>query len=532
LAKKVPKSPVNQLRKDVLDACRAAGSQKPTVFSLTVPTGGGKTLASLAFALEHAVKYNKQRIIYVIPFTSIIEQTAAVFRAVPGFENAVLEHHSNMENTGEDKETRRSRLACENWDAPLIVTTSVHFFESLYAAKTSRCRKLHNIANSVVIFDEAQCLPPEYLRPCVFAIRELQRHYKVTPLLCTATQPVLTQTKNFDFDFREGFESVSEIIADPESLARHLKRVEFEFLGDFSIPTDLETLKNAILEEKRAVLCILNRKEDARTLARSLPEAQTLHLSTNMCAKHRFSVLKSIKTRLRTDTDPFFVISTSLVEAGVDLDFPVVYRALAGLDSIAQAAGRCNREGKMPEKGRVVVFLPENQPNYVKQAAQIAREALKTENSDLLSPKIIKNYFKTRFWQLGSENLDKKGILNRLSGPLNYSFRSAAEDFKLIGDDWTRPLIAPDPEAQAIIDRMLSAPDIPARFFIRQLQPYIINIPHFEYDRLAARDYIHMLPEMPELCTLNPVLYDEKYGFIPESEAGQADPELYICDSK
>ena len=203
-------SPVNKIRAEVLAQCRDAADKEPTVYSLSVPTGGGKTLASMAFALRHAVKHKikngKSRIIYVIPYTSIIEQTAEIFRKIPGFENAVVEHHSNLAETDENNETVRNRLAAENWDAPIIVTTSVQFFESLYACRTSRCRKLHNLVNSVVIFDEAQCLPPEYLRPSIYAIRELYRHYRVTPVLCTATQPVLTKTEAFDFRFREGFE--------------------------------------------------------------------------------------------------------------------------------------------------------------------------------------------------------------------------------------------------------------------------------------------------------------------------------------
>ena len=168
----------------------------------------------MAFALRHAVRQseNKERIIYVIPYTSIIEQTVQVFREIPGFENAVLEHHCNVSKDDETKESVRSRLASENWDAPIIVTTAVQFFESLYGCKTSRCRKLHNIANSVIIFDEAQCLPLQYLRPVVFAIRELYRHYSVTPVLCTATQPVLTQAEQFDFKFREGFDPETDEI--------------------------------------------------------------------------------------------------------------------------------------------------------------------------------------------------------------------------------------------------------------------------------------------------------------------------------
>jgi len=524
-----PNTAINQIRNEVLEQCRQAASINPTVFSLTVPTGGGKTLSSMAFALNHAIKFSKTRIIYVIPYTSIIEQTADVFRSIPGFEKAVVEHHSNTVNDDERQETRRTRLATENWDAPIIVTTSVQFFESLYACRTSRCRKLHNIVNSVVIFDEAQCLPPEYLRPCVFAIRELQRHYHVTPVLCTATQPVLTQTRQFDFAFKEGFENVYEIINAPEKLSKRLKRVEVQLFDGSLAPVDENELISAISGENESVLCIVNRKEDARNLAKGLPEEKTVHLSTNMCAEHRFLTLENIRNRLKNDENQVFVISTSLVEAGVDLDFPIVYRALSGLDSIAQAAGRCNREGKQADFGKTVVFQPENQPNYAKQPAEIAREYLFDDISTIFSPKTMKNYFKTRFWQLGEDALDRFSVLTLLSGRMNYYFRSASSEFRLIRDDWTLPVIAPFGKALEIIDEMLENPCIPSRLYLRKLQRYTINIPRFTHQQLEERDYIHPVEKMPGLYTLNAVLYDKIFGFIPMEEAGSANPNKFMC---
>jgi CRISPR-associated endonuclease/helicase Cas3 len=254
---------VNECRSQVLKQCRAA-ADKQGVFSLTVPTGGGKTLSSLAFALHHAVSHGKRRIIYVIPYTSIIEQTAAVFRDIPGFADAVIEHHSNLVwDDGREEENRRKRLAMENWDAPLVVTTSVQFFESLYANRSSRCRKLHNIADSVVIFDEAQCLPPEFLRPCVYATRELSRHYGVTPVLCTATQPILDKRTSFDFAFKEGFESIQEIIEEPDLLSRKLERVRVERLNDLK-PVSIADIAERLLSENQSLLCSVNRKSDAR----------------------------------------------------------------------------------------------------------------------------------------------------------------------------------------------------------------------------------------------------------------------------
>jgi len=503
---------VNGVRAEVLEQCQIAAEREPGVFSLTVPTGGGKTLSSLAFALRHAAKWGKRRVIYVIPYTSIIEQTAAVFRSISGFESAVLEHHSNVVGDDETKETARSRLAAENWDAPIVVTTSVQFFESLYACKTSRCRKLHNIADSVVIFDEAQCLPPELLRPIVFAIRELNRHYRVTPVLCTATQPVLTQAESFDFRFREGFETVEEIIANPEDLFDRLRRVRLERFENLQ-PVDTETLEGAIRSENCAVLCIVNRKDDARELAKKFSEKICVHLSTNMCAEHRIGVLKSIRTRLGKE-EPLIVISTSLVEAGVDLDFPVVYRALAGLDSIAQAAGRCNREGK-PDLGKTVVFVPENQPQYIRSAASLALPFLDPDRlNSVLCPDVFTEYFSSRFFVLGSERLDQKKILEKLSGRVeDFAFRTAADRFRLIDDRGQRPLIVPFGEASRLVGQLNSGNP---RALFRKLQRYTVSIPGRLLQILVHERYAHELPDFPGAWHLdNQALYSDRFGFVP-----------------
>jgi len=522
-------TPVNKIRAEVLMQCRTAAQKKPDVFSLTVPTGGGKTLSSLVFALHHAVAYHKKHIIYVIPYTSIIEQTAEVFRDIPEFGNVVLEHHCNVSKDDETKESVRSRLATENWDAPIIVTTSVQFFESLYACKTSRCRKLHNIANSVVIFDEAQCLPPKYLRPVAYVIRELHRHYGVTPVLCTATQPVLTQTKQFDFNFREGFESVTEIVSKPNRLAKRLKRVEIElYFGSFE-PAEYEEIASAILSENQSVLCIVNKKNDCRRLARLLPKKQTIHLSTNMCAEHRFQTFREIKERMNTDDKPLFVISTSLVEAGVDLDFPVVYRALAGIDSIAQAAGRCNREGKLQGFGKTVVFVPSYQPQYVRQPADLAREHLeKTALNEFFLPENFRKYFEQRFWQLGENMLDEKGILNLFSGNLDFYFRTAAERFHLIDDDWQLPLIVPFGESHKLADRLIHNPWNYRKIF-RRLQRFTINIPEKVHRALIDQSYARELIKYPGTYILDTsTLYNDRFGFIPPDEIDGYDPQETI----
>jgi CRISPR-associated endonuclease/helicase Cas3 len=517
--------PVNKIRAEVLEYCRQAAEQEPSVFSLTVPTGGGKTLASLAFALRHAKRWGKRRIIYVIPYTSIIEQTADVFRKIPGFGNAVLEHHCNVSADDESKETRRGRLASENWDAPIVVTTSVQFFESLHACKTSRCRKLHNIANSVVIFDEAQCLPPEFLRPSVFAIRELQRHYGITPVLCTATQPVLTKTESFDFKFKEGFESVVEIIRNPASLSENLQRVRMERFCDLS-PVGYASIAESMLAENQSVLCIVNKKDECRALAQLLPEEQTIHLSTNMCAEHRFQTLEKIRERLNFAADPFYVISTSLVEAGVDLDFPVVYRALAGLDSIAQAAGRCNREGKLTTLGKTVVFVPEKQPDYVQSSASLAREYLQEDRlQNIFLPETFESYFKQRFFQLGERALDKKNIRTLLPQNLDgIYFRTAAKEFRMIEDDWQLSLIVPFGEAPEIVDTLI---DWDARSLFRKLQRYTISVPKKIMWQLIDEDHARELPEYPGTYFLhNKGLYSKRFGFIPPDELDGYDADL------
>jgi len=342
------KTPVNALRHEILTACRAAAKLEPGHFSLTVPTGGGKTLSSLAFALEHAVKHNLRRVIYVIPYTSIIEQNADVFKETVG-DDQVIEHHSNLD---EDDSTSKARLSAENWDAPIIVTTSVQFFESFFAAKPSRCRKLHNIIGSVVVLDEAQLVPVEYLAPILQTMDLLNRRYRISFVISTATQPA--------FESREGFKglpmnSVREIISDIPRLYANLKRVEVEIPQNWVKTTRWEELATELLKEEQ-VLCVVSDRKSCRNLHKLMPIG-TYHLSALMCGQHRSKIITEIKQKLKEGA-PVRVISTQLVEAGVDIDFPVVYRALAGLDSIAQAAGRCNREGKLTEKGRVVVFVP------------------------------------------------------------------------------------------------------------------------------------------------------------------------------
>ncbi|NLE05519.1 MAG: CRISPR-associated helicase Cas3', partial [Crenarchaeota archaeon] len=346
--KNAPKTDVNAIRQTVLEDCRTAAVTNNTgIFSLNVPTGGGKTLSSLAFALEHAVKYNLDRIIYVIPYTSIIEQNADIFRDALGNEQ-VIEHHSNI---SENEYDVKSRLSSENWDAPVIVTTSVQFFESLFSSKTSRCRKLHNIVNSIVILDEAQLIPSEFLKPILETLQVLSENYHVSVVISTATQPAFEERSNFK-GFPKG--SVREIVKNVPHLFKSLKRVNVECPSDWQTPDNWIQIAESVSTHNR-VLCVVSDRKSCRELYKLMPEG-TFHLSALMCGQHRSDIISTIKQRLRSD-QTVRVISTQIVEAGVDLDFPVVYRALAGLDSIAQAAGRCNREGILTEKGKVIIFI-------------------------------------------------------------------------------------------------------------------------------------------------------------------------------
>ncbi len=532
LTASAPKTKVNQIRKRVLERCVKMAKTEPSVFTLTVPTGGGKTFSSLAFALNHAVAHGKDRIIYVIPYINIIEQTARVFREIPGFEEAVLEHHSNLTTDTEEDESRHwQRLLTENWDAPIIVTTAVQFFESLYSNRPGKCRRLHNIVNSVVIFDEAQSMPQSYLRPVVFAIKELFSFYKVTPLFCTATQPVLTRSKGIDFDFKEGFDQEPiELAENPQDMSRALKRVTYHILsGSNSKALRLEELAGQIQNEKDSLLCIVNRKDDARRLFRLIQNGDTYHLSTNMCPEHRENVLNEVKGRLKSKSGTTRLVSTSLVEAGVDMDFPVVFRAMAGLDSIIQAAGRCNREGKLRDKGRVIVFLPEKQPAYVKAPASVAKEFLaSSEKLNAISlPSTVRRYFKKLFWQLGHEYMDSKGILRLLCGSgMNYYFQTASERFQLIDDSWQQTVIVPYGDVWDVISEMTKKPWMQWRLRQR-LQRLSINISLDDFKELSRKNLIHHLSEL-DLFILDESLYHGNLGFVPLEEATEKDPEEFI----
>ncbi|UAY97761.1 CRISPR-associated endonuclease Cas3'' [Dickeya dadantii] len=493
LAGRNPQSPLYQLRQSILDETRQAASLPPGLFSLTVPTGGGKTLASLGFALNHALRHGKKRIIYAIPYTSIIEQNAAVFRQALG-DDAVVEHHCNLDNSDD----ARARLACENWDAPIIVTTNVQLFESLHAARTSRCRKLHNLADSVIILDEAQQLPRDFHAPITQVMQQLTELFGVSWVLCTATQPVLEAQRNpFGQLLMPGLTQVREIIARPTQLADALRRVEVRFS---LTPCDWRTLA-ADLAAQPCVLCIVNTRADARALYQLLADdPDVLHLSAQMCAEHRSQVITQIKQRLEArqqgDNRPLRVISTPLVEAGVDLDFPTVWRAIAGLDAIAQAAGRCNREGQLTRRGIVQVFMPPALPpaGALRQAAQCTLEMVNAcLLTDPLSPEAFHDYF-TRFNSKGERDRHGIGRLLRAEPDsdigLAICFRDAAEKFRLIDDTGVAVIVPwqPDDEEPSPVEYWLQCleSDAGAHWVYRKLQRYSVTLPQTLAVRLQA----------------------------------------------
>ncbi|MBV6273522.1 CRISPR-associated endonuclease Cas3'' [Alcaligenaceae bacterium CGII-47] len=509
-------SSINKLRADILNYVRKQAAHAPGLFSLTVPTGGGKTLASLAFALDHAIAHGLRRVILVIPFTSVVEQTAQVFRDAFGElgDAAVLEHHSaffdDLKSALESKNKRK--LAMENWDAPIIVTTAVQFFESLFADRPSRCRKLHNIAGSVVILDEAQTLPLKLLRPCVTLLDELALNYRTSVVLCTATQPAL----NAEEGFLDGLQGVRELAPDPSSLYRQLRRVNVRHTGALDDQALAEQLR-----KHEQVLCIVNNRRHARALFESiaqLPGAR--HLTTLMCAKHRSEVLAEVREQLRAG-QPCRLVSTSLIEAGVDIDLPIVLRAEAGLDSIAQAAGRCNREGRRTqEDSEVLVFATANPdwapPTELIQFAQAFRTVEPRYRNDLLAPEAIRAYFHELYWQKGANELDAYDLLTLLKSCREDSlpFETLAEKFQLI-ETKLRPVIVPwDTSAEDALHRLEFAQGCGA--IARDLQPYIVQLPVQAYEALSKAHAIQAV--MPDrygeqfLQLVNPRMYDERFG--------------------
>ncbi len=489
-----PPSKVNEVRARVLAACLRKADLTPGFFSLNVPTGGGKTFASLAFALHHAHRGGDRglrRIVVAIPFTSIIEQTADAYRKALGplAERGLIEHHSNLDPK---RDTRANKLAAENWDAPLIVTTNVQLYESLFASETSPCRKLHRLAGSVIILDEAQTMPVDLLAPTLAALRELVARYGCTVVLCTATQPALEHRPG-EFDI--GLTDVRPIIEDVRTLHAELTRVQVERLG---LLNDEQLIGR--LAEETAVLCIVNTRPHASKLYDALVSRcgsaeGCFHLSTFMCAEHRRDTLRRVRRLLRRNglaakrglpPRPCRLISTQLIEAGVDVDFPAVYRAPAGFDSIAQAAGRCNREGKLigpngePVLGRVYQFDTETPPppGMLRQTAEKARE-LFNAHPNPLAPPAVEAYFRLFYWSRQHE-WDKHNVMacfGLSKGPKlpPFMFRQAADAYQIIREEQTPVLVPYNAKAKLIRRRLVQGRDIDFST-LREAQRYTISL--------------------------------------------------------
>lgn len=514
-------TPVNHLRRSVLQACQNFAAESPGLFSLTVPTGGGKTLSSMAFALQHAELHALRRVIVAIPYTSIIEQNVEVYRRAFG-ENNVIEHHSNLDP---ENETRRNKLASENWDAPIIVTTNVQFFESLFSNRTSRCRKLHNIAGSVIILDEAQTFPPDFLLTILDALKELVANYGCSVVLSTATQPALNHRESLI----QGLKNVREIIPDPNSLFKALRRTEVSWSGEGQ--TDGEPHQRAPiewpdlareLERYDQVLTIVHKRQDARDLAQLMPHEGTFHLSALMCARHRSEKLALVKQAL-ANGERCQLTSTQLIEAGVDIDFPVVYRALGGIDSLAQAAGRCNREGKL-DKGKLVLFMATTSPprGIPKKGLETTLSLLDESGDcpDINDPAIFEKYFRQLYVRT---DLDSQRVQTERQG---FNFANVAGQFELISDWTTKSIVVPFGESEARLQELRFRG--PNRYTLRALQPFLVNIYPNQFQELDSSGALEQVGDTVfALLPSHRHLYSETYGLILD-EPALADPAALI----
>lgn len=526
----VQETTVNRSRREIYAACLEAATQPPGIFRLTVPTGGGKTRSSLAFALRHALEHGQRRVVVAVPYTTITQQTAKTYRdifdGVEDGELVVLEHHSSIAEQADEKdeykpEVIRQRLAAENWDAPIIVTTTVQLFESLFANSTSQCRKLHHLANSVIILDEAQSLPANLLEPMLDALRELCTHYGSTVVLSTATQPA--------FDVFEPFKALNayEIVPEPERHFQILKRVQYEWHVDE--PLSWEDVATLMRTEAQA-LAICNTKQDALDLLAALDDPDALHLSTLLCGKHRMAVIDDVKQRLKAGA-PCRLVATQVVEAGVDIDFPLVLRALGPLDSIVQAAGRANREGKL-EHGRVIVFEPADggfPPGAYRRAIQTTRTMLNTGPLNMHHPKTMQQYFK-KLYPL-EDTPDSEGkIIQKKRAELDYP--EVSRLFQMISDDTVDVVITAYGEEKeqerlrAILNR-LRAGALPTRKLFRRIQPYIVSISKYRVNEYIDQGFLSpsTLEGIPPGIWEWVGKYNEVYGI---STAGMSVDEYII----
>jgi len=478
---------LNKARRGMYEAGIAAAESPQGVFSLSMPTGAGKTRAAMGFALKHALCNDLDRVIVAIPYTSIIEQNAAVYRGIFGHE-PVLEHHSGM-TVLDDDELSPARLAAENWDVPIVVTTTVQLFDSLFHNRSSRCRKLHNIARSVLVLDEVQTLPVHLLSPILDVLQDLVDHFGVSIVLCTATQPALDAQSPYIIGFRH----VQEIIRDPHQYFRELARV------NFTVPQAAWTWADAArrMTEYEQCLAVVNTRRDAVSLLAALNDPDALHLSTLLCGMHRREVLQTVTARL-ADGKPCRLVSTQVVEAGCDLDFPAVFRAMGPLDRIVQSAGRCNREGTMDQPGEVVVFEPEEGGTPMgayRTATDIARNLLGTGRVNLHDPGIFRAYFSSIYMGVDTD----PDRIQESRGNLDYS--TVATKFRMI-DAETSPVIVSYPGHEDAMGALLEESRYRgalSRSLWRRLQPYAVNVYNADIQKLRSRGLVESTPLGVEL---------------------------------
>lgn len=506
-------SKVDKARHNVLKSCLRSAIGTIGLYAFTSPTGSGKTWASLAFAFEHAKHHSSlRRIIYALPFTSIIEQTAGIFKELFG-EDAVLEHHSNVDNKSDpENEFSKIQLVSENWDASIIVTTHVQLFESLFSAKPSRTRKLHRIAGSIIIIDEAQAIPTNLMKPTLAALKCLSDNYGVTVLFCTATQLPFPMQLNAASRLEP-----TEIIDDPSTLYETLRRVSVINLGK---KKNKDLTKHLNLQQR--ALCIVNSRKQAHLLYELLPNQQegVYHLSGLMCPVHRSQILQEIRTRLVHEDQRCIVISTSLIEAGVDLDFPVVYREITGVDSIAQAAGRANREGEL-ERGYLYLFEFEEHPIKslkLKKKAEVTNTVL-MKYSDPLDLEAIRYYFELMYY--GNENiLDTHELVKDLDAgakQCSFQFREISEKYKIIDTEMI-PIVIPYDQQAVVYIEEIKKTQYPIKYS-RKLQRYIVNVYEPDFKQLlkekkicTIHDSIHYLISLKKETNHNFELYNRNTG--------------------
>lgn len=513
LRKSAKDTDVNRIRNLVQGQCIKESQGEKGFYSLTVPTGGGKTLASVLWALHHAVKNHQQRIIIAIPYTSIIVQTAATLKGIFGKEN-VLEHHSNVnpENISDRELRERLQLATENWDYPIIVTTNVQLFESLFSNKRSDCRKLHNIANSVIILDEVQTLPLGFYKPTVHTLDTLNRLFGVSILFTTASQPILTgriEGTNPYTGF-DALKSVHEIIPAEAKLHDKLRRVELQFMEG---PQTYDDMAEELAKHKK-VLCIVNTRKDAKELYDRLPkDGLCLHLSRMMCPAHVATTIQLIKDVLMVESnEPIRVIATQLIEAGVDIDFPVVFRQEAGLDSILQAAGRCNREGKKKICTTHIFSLGKEHPlppGYISQTNN-ARKGM-GQHHDWFSPEAMSTYFRQLHSRI--DNFDDKQIQALLYKP-ECEFEEAAKQFQLIDDQTTSVIINWNGSIN-LYQQLLSQG--PSYSLMKKLAQYSVSIRERDFKKLQSIGAVEEPFENIYAIT-NPDFYKADTGLIVDNQ--------------